>query len=373
MPTVAIDIGHGSNTFPPSKGVYVDGKGYQEHDFNSKVAIELDKLLKAKGVDTVMYQKPFSPEIGLTQRTNYYNAKKVDLVFSIHANANNDEEADGRCVFYWHTSEEGKRMAELYVEEVKKAGYSTHGNGLHASQRGSWTNLHICRETNMPAVLTENGFMTNDEPGKNDDFELIFGSKQDEYVKEIAKVQANAIVRYFGQKATEKPKKVAAPKQKVKSSTSKSKSISQMADEVIAGKHVQGHDKRRSSLGISKSEYEKVRAEVNRRAGVKTSTPKKSSKSISQMAQEVVDDKHGNGHDNRRKSLGISQSDYNNVRAEVNKRASGGTKSSGKSISQMATEVIQGKHGSGHANRRESLGISQSQYEKVRAEVNRRF
>lgn len=44
-----------------------------------------------------------------------------------------------------------------------------------------------------------------------------------------------------------------------------------------------------------------------------------------------------------------------------------------KSINQMATEVIQGKHGNGHANRRKSLGISQAEYNKVRAEVNRRL
>ena len=43
------------------------------------------------------------------------------------------------------------------------------------------------------------------------------------------------------------------------------KSISQMADEVIAGKHGNGNETRRKSLGISKAEYEKVRAEVNRR------------------------------------------------------------------------------------------------------------
>src|SRR5699024_7920563 len=49
-----------------------------------------------------------------------------------------------------------------------------------------------------------------------------------------------------------------------------------------------------------------------------------------------------------------------------------GNSSSKKSISKMADEVIAGKHGSGHANRRKSLGISQSKYEKVRAEVNKR-
>lgn len=44
-----------------------------------------------------------------------------------------------------------------------------------------------------------------------------------------------------------------------------------------------------------------------------------------------------------------------------------------KSIAQMATEVILGKHGNGHAQRQKSLGVSASTYAKVRAEVNRRL
>lgn len=148
------------------------------------------------------------------------------------------------------------------------------------------------------------------------------------------------------------------------------KSVSQMAKEVIAGKHGSGHENRRNSLGISKGRYEKVRAEVNKRSGVKSNP--KTSKSVSQMAQEVIAGKHGSGHANRRKSLGISQAQYNKVRAEVNKRSGGGG-TSGKSISQMATEVIRGNHGSGHNARRLSLGINQSQYNKVRAEVNKRL
>lgn len=162
-----------------------------------------------------------------------------------------------------------------------------------------------------------------------------------------------------------------APKQQTNSSSG-SKSIAQMADEVIAGKHGQGNANRRKSLGISQAEYEKVRAEVNRRLGASTSFGS-SRKSISQMAQEIIDGKHGNGHETRRKSLGISQSQYNKVRAEVNKRAGGGSSSSGKSISQMATEIIRGDHGQGHAARQRSLGIDNATYQKVRAEVNRRL
>lgn len=107
-------------------------------------------------------------------------------------------------------------------------------------------------------------------------------------------------------------------------------------------------------------------------------TTKKSSKSISQMADEVIAGKHGSGHSNRRKSLGISASEYAKVRAEVNRRLTGKApkktiKKTSKSISQMATEVIQGKHGVGHDKRRKSLGVDKATYEKVRREVNRRL
>lgn len=43
-----------------------------------------------------------------------------------------------------------------------------------------------------------------------------------------------------------------------------------------------------------------------------------------------------------------------------------------KSVSQMATEVIAGKHGNGHAARQQSLGVDAATYAMVRAEVNRR-
>lgn len=89
-------------------------------------------------------------------------------------------------------------------------------------------------------------------------------------------------------------------------------------------------------------------------------------KSVQQMASEVRAGKHGNGHENRRRSLGISKAEYEKVRAAVNGKAAG------KSISQMAAEVIRGLHGNGHANRQKSLRVNNATYAKVRAEVNRR-
>lgn len=102
---------------------------------------------------------------------------------------------------------------------------------------------------------------------------------------------------------------------------------------------------------------------------------KPNKKSFNQMVEEVRKGLHGNGHENRRKSLGISVAEYNKVKDEVNKREAEKNKQPDKpkkTISQMADEVEAGKHGKGHANRQKSLGINKTEYEKVRAEVNKR-
>ena len=93
------------------------------------------------------------------------------------------------------------------------------------------------------------------------------------------------------------------------------KSINQMAQEVIAGKHGAGHANRRNSLGLSQSEYNKVRAEVNRLAGVKTGL------TVEQMANKIINDKNApTGHEARRKWLGIDNATYQKVRARVNQK-----------------------------------------------------
>jgi N-acetylmuramoyl-L-alanine amidase len=192
MPTVALDIGHGRDTWENGggKGVKVNGKVYEEHDFNSKVVLEIEKHLKRNDIQVKMIQKPFTNDVPLTTRTNYYNRENVDLVWSIHANAG---ASSGICSFYWHDHVKSERAAKLFIDEVNKAGYKTHGTGLHASMTGSWTNLHIVRETKMTAVLTENGFMTH-----SGDFENIFGKNQGEYVQDLGEIHAKAICRYFG-------------------------------------------------------------------------------------------------------------------------------------------------------------------------------
>jgi N-acetylmuramoyl-L-alanine amidase len=202
---VGLDIGHGRNTFPPNKGLYKNGQAYHEHTFNANVGIKLESILKRHGIQVVMAQKPFQNDVPLNARDDFYDNQRVDLGVSIHANAGKPT-ASGIGVFYWHTSTKGKRLAELYMAEVEKAGLDVWGSdGIHESNPGDWDDFHMVRETDAPFILTENGFMTNTK-----DFQLIF--KDPEYVVKIAECHAKAICKYFG--ITYKPEKpVAKPTQ----------------------------------------------------------------------------------------------------------------------------------------------------------------
>ncbi len=192
---IALDIGHGNNTFPPGKGVYRDGKGYAEFDFNNKLGKRVKRLLEYNGFKVIMAQPFDSKDVYLVNRTNYYDSKRPDIGISLHANAG-AESANGRCAFYWYTSRQGKQFATNIISNMKEKGYSVHGNGLHAAQYNSWTNLHIIREsTTFPMVLVEHGFMTNSL-----DFPLIFGNKQERYITDMADCDVKAVCDYFGVK-----------------------------------------------------------------------------------------------------------------------------------------------------------------------------
>ncbi len=194
---VGIDIGHGENTFQlGGKGVYKGGKGYEEHHFNSAVGLIVKRRLEELGFETLMAQPAYKNDVPLSTRTRKYNNANCDIVISIHANAGASS-ANGACAFYWHTSSQSKKLATTFVKNFKDMvdGVGTHGNGLHASKKGSWTNLHMCRETAMPAILVECGFMTN-----SNDFEYIFGSKKETYIPQVAEAIVKTVCDYFGVK-----------------------------------------------------------------------------------------------------------------------------------------------------------------------------
>src|SRR5699024_4747104 len=183
------------------------------------------------------------------------------------------------------------------------------------------------------------------------------------YYNDYKKGSSDQVKSLDGTQGTVKPS-TPTPSKPNKPAT---KTIEQLADEVIAGKHGTG-EARKKALG---SNYSAVQKRVNEKLGAKSKPVSKPKKSVNQMAQEVIAGKHGTGHANRRKSLGISQSEYNKVRAEVNRLS--GVKT-GLTVEQMANKIINDKNApTGHEARRKWLGIDNATYQKVRARVNQKL
>lgn len=138
------------------------------------------------------------------------------------------------------------------------------------------------------------------------------------------------------------------------------KSISEVAQEVIQGAWGNG-DARKQALIAAGYDYSAVQAEVNRILSGGSS----SLKSVNEVAKEVIAGKWGNG-DARKQALTSAGYDYNAVQAEVN-RILGGTGS--KSVTTLAQEVIQGKWGNGN-ERKQKLESAGYNYAAVQAKVN---
>ena len=143
---------------------------------------------------------------------------------------------------------------------------------------------------------------------------------------------------------------------------STSKTTEEVAQEVIAGKWGNGEE-RKQRLTAAGYNYSLIQAKVNELMGAKAPVP---SKSIDELAREVIAGKWGNGED-RKNRLTSAGYDFSAVQAKVNELM-GGVKST-KSVDQLAREVIQGKWGNGQ-DRKNHLTAAGYDYNIIQARVN---
>lgn len=143
------------------------------------------------------------------------------------------------------------------------------------------------------------------------------------------------------------------------------KSIVDLANEVIAGKYGNG-EARKQALG---SLYDEVQAKVNEILGAKKTESKQTLKSIDEVAREVINGAWGNGQD-RFNRLAAAGYDGNAVQNRVNEiLGAKSTTSNKKSNETIANEVIQGKWGNG-ADRKSRLQAAGYDYNAIQAIVN---
>jgi len=152
MVKIALDAGH---------GIHTAGKrtpaGEREWTFNNKVV--LAAIAKLKTYDNVQILRLDDPtgnnDVPLITRTNKANSWGADVLVSAHHNAHMGVWGDhGGAETYVHPT--GRRASYDLANIVQPL--ITKAMGLR--NRGvKQLNLHMVRESNMAAILTEGGFM----------------------------------------------------------------------------------------------------------------------------------------------------------------------------------------------------------------------
>ncbi|PIC73291.1 N-acetylmuramoyl-L-alanine amidase [Sporosarcina sp. P17b] len=149
---IILDAGHGPDT--PGKRT-PDGK-LREYHFNSAVAALVGGLLTKEGL-TVKYTHDSSRDVPLNERATSANQMKADAFISIHANAfgNGWHTAQGiETYIYPQASKSSATLASVVQKSLISA--------CQRPDRGvKKANFAVLRDTNMPAILVECGFMSN--------------------------------------------------------------------------------------------------------------------------------------------------------------------------------------------------------------------
>lgn len=163
MYKIALTAGHYKGT--PGKRCLkaLDPKETREWVLNDRIADKVEKLLKSYDGYSLIRTDDTTGEkdISLTARTNAANNFKADIYVSIHHNAGINGGSGGGIIAYVYSKlDKVKHKATfdlqkaLYNSLIKHTGLK----GNRATPLAS-ADLHECRETSMPAVLLELGFM----------------------------------------------------------------------------------------------------------------------------------------------------------------------------------------------------------------------
>jgi len=176
---VVIDAGHGGED-PGAPSV----TGHWEKEFNLAVARKVYRLLEQDGAIALYLTRSEDAYIGLYERAAFANDIGADLFVSIHANRYTTSVSG---VETYYNREDSLKLAEVLHKHMLAA------TGL--PDRGvRKANFVVIRETVMPAVLLESGYLSNQKDAK-----LLFTeSVQDRIAAEIVAGIREYLTAYGG-------------------------------------------------------------------------------------------------------------------------------------------------------------------------------
>ncbi len=153
---LTLDPGHGGG----DRGC-IGPSGETEADLVFHLAAWLAQQLEADGAEVTFTRGPHDGPTD-SERARLANDCGADLLLSVHLNAHRNDAAEGAATYYFEhggiASEPGEHLAGLLQERLVEAGKidcRSHGKAYP-----------ILRETRMPAVVVEPGFITNPDEVK---------------------------------------------------------------------------------------------------------------------------------------------------------------------------------------------------------------
>ena len=156
---IGLNAGHSMVTSGKRCLKSIDSNETREWFLNNKIAIKIEEKLKDYE-DIVVYRlddKTGQRDIPLKERTDKANELKLDFVDDIHHNADINGGSGGGIIVIRNltTSQTTKDYQDImYDKLIKHTGLKGNRSSPKPTQ-----DLHMCRETDMPTLTVEHGFM----------------------------------------------------------------------------------------------------------------------------------------------------------------------------------------------------------------------
>lgn len=188
---IVIDAGHGG------KDSGAVGNGLLEKNITLALALACREYLNATYSDLdVKLTRETDVFIELSERANIANNFGADVFLSFHINANPNASANGYESYIYNGFSAGatKEKAEKLQYAVHKAAAAR----VNMNDRGmKEANFAVVRETNMSAILTESGFISN----KLDTDKM----KTPQWIQATAQGHAEGLAAFLGLEKKEVP------------------------------------------------------------------------------------------------------------------------------------------------------------------------
>ncbi len=162
--TIVIDAGHGGR----DDGCVSDN-GTTESEINLKIAKTLKNYLETLGIKIVLTRSDGNglydsnatnfKVSDMEKRIEIIQKTKPNMVISIHCNSFEDSSQRGAQVFYQENDEVSKEFAECVQNQL----INQLDNAREFANKGDY---YLLKESNLPAILIECGYLSNAEEEK---------------------------------------------------------------------------------------------------------------------------------------------------------------------------------------------------------------